>query len=989
MNNVISIRGARQHNLKGVNVDIPKNKLVVFTGLSGSGKSSLAFDTIYAEGQRRYVESLSSYARQFLGIMNKPDVDAIDGLSPAISIEQKTTSHNPRSTVGTVTEIYDYLRLLFARIGHPHCPVCGREISQQSAQQITEQIQEMIINSCTRERIARFLIMSPVVRDRKGEFSNLLENLKAKGYTRVRIDGKFYGLDEDLYLLKNNKHTIEVVLDRISVEKSQIKEQVSLENIRSRLSQAIEQGLIISEGLIISAKVNDSGFTMPDRPADLEEHLFSEHFSCPVDNISFPEIEPRTFSFNSPHGACQTCSGIGTLLKVNPERVLNPRLSLSEGAILPLATMFEKDTWYSRLVKTVVEENGFSITTASGNLNQKQIDILFYGTQKKIYKVEGENRQGKKTWIHEEFDGIITELERRYSQTESEFVRHEISKYMIETECHSCRGARLRDEALSITIGGKSIVAVTSWQITNTLEFIENLRTNPNLLSTREKEISKLILKEIIARLNFLLSVGLEYLTLSRSAGSLSGGEAQRIRLASQIGSGLTGVLYVLDEPTIGLHQRDNKRLISTLKRLRDLGNSVIVVEHDREMMEKSDWILDFGPGAGKHGGAITFEGTIDRITQDKNSITGKYLSGKKDLWVKRTKNKTQDTEKSEKEKWLILENASKNNLKNVDLKVPLGNFVCVTGVSGSGKSTLIVDTLYPGIKNELSNWDWREGVSKTEFLHKDGYERIEGLQNISRISLIDQSPIGRTPRSNPATYTGVFNPIRELYTSSPEARVRGYKQGRFSFNVKGGRCESCEGQGVNKIEMQFLSDVYVTCDICHGTRYNRETLEVEWHGKNIADVLKMTVEEASNFFSNIPPIKDKLDTLTSVGLNYMELGQSATTLSGGEAQRIKLSAELGKRSGSSTLYILDEPTTGLHFADLEKLIHVFQELVSMGNTVLVIEHNLDVIKNSDYVIDLGPEGGEKGGEIITFGTPSQISKSKKSFTGQFLSKII
>lgn len=987
MDQYIKVQGARQHNLKNVNVDIPKGKLVVFTGLSGSGKSSLAFDTIYAEGQRRYVESLSSYARQFLGIMNKPDVDAIEGLSPAISIEQKTTSHNPRSTVGTVTEIYDYLRLLFARVGHPHCPLCGREISQQSSSQIAKNVLNLIHDLLKEKPVARFLILSPVVRGRKGEFSNLLENLRSKGYTRVRIDGKFFNLDEDLYLLKNNRHNIDVVLDRISFERSQLKEEVAKENLRSRISESVEQGLGLSEGLVIAAQVNDSSFDFPEKPKEVEEHLFSERFACAFDNISFPEIEPRIFSFNSPHGACPTCSGIGALLKINSEKIINPRLSLSEGGILPLSTMFENDTWYSRIVKAVAGEHGFSETIALGNLNEEQIKILFYGTGKKIYKIKGDNRQGRMTQIEESYDGIISEMERRYSQTESDFVRREISKYMEEKTCPDCQGARLREEALSITVNKKSIVDVCRLSINNALEFFTKLSNNDSSLSEREREVAKLILKEIIARLNFLLSVGLEYLTLDRPSGTLSGGEAQRIRLASQIGSGLTGVLYVLDEPTIGLHQRDNKKLIKTLKHLRDLGNSVIVVEHDREMMEEADWILDFGPGAGKHGGVIVFAGTKERMVKDKRSLTGEYLAGKKDLWVNRKKYTVHRTQVEEK--WLALKKATKNNLKGIDLKIPLGKLICVTGVSGSGKSSLVVDTLQHAIKQELANWDWREKKVKEEFTYRNGYKEIIGLENISKLSLIDQSPIGRTPRSNPATYTGVFNPIRELYSQSPEARVRGYKPGRFSFNVKGGRCEACEGQGVNKIEMQFLSDVYVTCDICHGTRYNRETLEVEWHGKNIADVLKLTVEEARDFFANIPHIVDKLDTLMAVGLNYMELGQSATTLSGGEAQRIKLSAELGKRPGSSTLYILDEPTTGLHFSDLEKLIRVLHELVGLGNTVMVIEHNLDVIKNSDYIVDLGPEGGDKGGEIVVSGSPLEVSKCKKSYTGQYLAKII
>lgn len=1000
MNDFIRIQGARQHNLKNISVNIPKNKLVVFTGLSGSGKSSLAFDTIYAEGQRRYVESLSSYARQFLGIMNKPDVDAIDGLSPAISIEQKTTSHNPRSTVGTVTEIYDYLRLLFARVGHPHCPICGREIASQSADQITDSVLDLVKETLKKQRMAMYMVMSPVVRDRKGEFSNLLESMRTRGYTRVRIDGKYYGLDEDLYLLKNNKHNIDVVTDRISLERSQLKnpssglhrieargtgQAVAQENLRSRLFASIEQALSLSEGLVLVSEIKDKTFSLPDRPKEVVDHLFSERFSCPLDNISFPEVEPRTFSFNSPHGACPTCSGIGTLLKIDPHKIINPRLTISEGGILPLANTFEKDTWYARLIATVAKENGFNIQTPIGNLSKDELDILLYGTGKREYRVHGENRFGQGTLISETFSGVIPELERRHSQTESEYVRVEIAKYMVEQTCPDCQGARLRPETLSITVDQKSIIDVTRVPIQQAIDFFAHLTGKDTPLSVREQEIGRMIFREILARLSFLVSVGLEYLTLDRTAGTLSGGEAQRIRLASQIGSGLTGVLYVLDEPTIGLHQRDNKRLIDTLHRLRDLGNTIIVVEHDREMMESSDWVLDFGPGAGKHGGAIVAQGTVKDIIADKDSLTGKYLSGKKDLKLKRIGNSTHIGQK-----WLAVKGVSQFNLKDIDVKIPLNKFVCITGVSGSGKSTLLVDTLYPALKAEIPIAKYRDRLTQEEqYVNREHYEELEGVEGVNRVSLIDQAPIGRTPRSNPVTYTGVFNEIRSLYAQTSEARVRGYKPGRFSFNVKGGRCENCEGQGVIKIEMQFLSDVYVTCDVCGGTRYGRETLEVEWHGKNIANVLDLTVEEARDFFANIPAIADKLDTLLEVGLNYMELGQSATTLSGGEAQRIKLAAELGKRSGTGTFYILDEPTTGLHFADLEKLIQVFQKLVQMGNTVVVIEHNLDVIKNADWIIDLGPEGGDRGGKVIAIGTPEQVAKVKMSYTGQFLTQVL
>ncbi len=979
MQDFIKVRGARQHNLKNINVDIPKNKLVVFTGVSGSGKSSLAFDTIYAEGQRRYVESLSAYARQFLGIMSKPDVDTIEGLSPAIAIEQKTTSHNPRSTVGTVTEIYDYLRLLFARVGHPHCPVCGREIAQQSEDSIVKGVLQLIEESLQKNKFARFMILAPVVRDRKGEFSNLFEGLRAKGYTRVRVDGKVYQLSEDFILIKTNKHNIDVVVDRISLDKSQLRGEVPEENLRSRLANSIEQALGLSEGLVVVSEVLDRGFSLPERPQNMHDHLFSEHFACPLDNISLPELEPRMFSFNSPHGACPKCFGIGTLMEIDPDRVINPRLSIEEGGILPLASSFENDTWFARLVRTVAEENGFSTKTQLGNLSPVRLKLLLYGTGETSYQVFGTNRFGRETQIVETFPGIIKELERRYSETDSEYVRREIERYMVQRVCPACNGARLRPEALSVTIDKRSINNVTELPINDALEFIKYLQDTKTPLSQREQEIARLILKEISARLSFLVSVGLEYLTLGRSAETLAGGESQRIRLASQIGSGLTGVLYVLDEPTVGLHQRDNKRLIQTLKSLRDLGNTVVVVEHDREMMESSDWILDFGPGAGKHGGTIVAQGTVAELLKDKNSITAKYLSGRHDLFLKKEVSHRENGE-------LSMNGASEHNLRNLTVKFPLGKLICITGVSGSGKSSLLVYTLYPALRHELGGefFDRRGSHEKTGV-----YKKLEGIGGITRVSLIDQSPIGRTPRSNPATYTGVFGDIRSLFAQASESRIRGYKPGRFSFNVKGGRCEACEGQGVNKIEMQFLSDVYVTCDVCNGSRYGRETLEVEWHGKNIADVLHLTVEEAKEFFQNIPSISGKLQTLLDVGLGYIELGQSAPTLSGGEAQRVKLASELGKRSGGTTFYILDEPTTGLHFADLEKLVVVLRRLVEMGNTVAVIEHNLDVVKNADWVIDLGPEGGEGGGEIVAEGTPREVARNKKSYTGQFLAQIL
>ncbi|MDO8452740.1 MAG: excinuclease ABC subunit UvrA [bacterium] len=976
MEQKLIVKGARQHNLKNIDLEIPKNKLVVFTGISGSGKSSLAFETIYAEGQRRYVESLSTYARQFLGIMNKPDVDTIEGLSPAISIEQKTTSHNPRSTVGTVTEIYDYLRLLFARVGHPHCPICGREIAQTTSDQITDSALELIKKNAKANKVARVLILSPIVRDRKGEFSNMFTSLRSQGYTRVRIDGKIYGLEENFVLIKTNKHSIDVLIDRISIENTQLKNDVSLANLRSRIHNSIEQALKISEGLAVVSEIKDEGFIMPDKPTKFDDHLYSEKFSCPVDNISLPEIEPRTFSFNSPHGACPGCKGLGVIQRIDPERVINPNLTISEGGILPLASAFENETWYSRLVATVALENGFDERTRLGDLEKEKLDVLLNGTGKGTYEVFGKNRFGQKTRIEETFGGIVAELQRRHTETESDYVRQEIEKYMHQEVCPDCNGARLTQEALSITIDGKSIDDFTKFSIDKALEFTQYLQSAKSPFSNREQEIGKLILKEISARLNFLVSVGLEYITLNRAAGTLAGGEAQRIRLASQIGSGLTGVLYVLDEPTIGLHQRDNRRLISTLKQLRDLGNTVIVVEHDRETVGTADEIVDFGPGAGKHGGAVVAQGNLQDIIADKDSLTGKYMSGKKDLWVNPNP-RTKETKK------LLLTGALSNNLKNVKLHLPLHKFVCITGVSGSGKSTLIVDTLYPALKQAI------EGLANWERTKEGNYEEINGTEDLKRVLLIDQSPIGRTPRSNAVTYTGIFTSIREIMSQSPDARVKGYGPGRFSFNVRGGRCEACEGQGVNKIEMQFLSDVYVTCEVCNGSRFNRETLDVEWHNKNVADILKMTVEEAKEFFQNIPLIADKLETLMSVGLSYMELGQPAPTLSGGEAQRVKLSAELGKHSFGQTVYILDEPTTGLHFADIEKLVLVLNKLVDKGNTVIVIEHNLDVIKNADYLIDLGPEGGDKGGEIIAEGTPREVSKIKSSYTGQFLAEIL
>jgi len=974
MENYIKIRGARQHNLKNIDLDIPKNKLVVLTGASGSGKSSLAFDTLYAEGQRRYVESLSSYARQFLGIMEKPDVDSIEGLSPAISIDQKTTSHNPRSTVGTVTEIYDYLRLLFARIGHPHCPVCGREISHQTLDQIVDQAVDLIEKTAKTDKKAWFMILSPMVDARKGEFSQLFENLKSKGYRQVRIDGYIHDLSEDLILIKTNKHTIEAVIDRVALTIDSFRGQSSKAELKNRLADSIQQALNLSEGMVVLGQVLDKEFTMPVSPKKFEDHLFSERFACPVDNISLPEIEPRSFSFNSPQGACPTCTGLGKILKAEPELVFSEELSIMEGGILPFSNMFEHETWYGRIIKQMCEENSIDMHKAIKDLGKKDRETLLIGTGDRLYKVNGTNRFGKETYIWQKFIGFIPELERKYAESESDWVKEEIRKYMREKVCPECNGLRLKKEALSITIGGLSIADVTAFSINKAIDWVGSLGEN-SITNVREKEIGKLIIKETLGRLKFLISVGLEYLTLNRVAGSLSGGEAQRIRLASQIGSGLTGVLYVLDEPTIGLHPRDDQKLIDTLKNLRDLGNTVVVVEHDATMMKQSDFIADFGPGAGKHGGEVIATGTPKQIEQNPNSITGKYLSGKKKVLSGIT-NLQLPISKQIPNSNLKIFGANLYNLKNVDVEFPLGKLISITGVSGSGKSTLLVETLYPALQKELNpNYRGESG----------GYKKIEGLENIDKAILIDQSPIGRTPRSNPATYTGLFDPIRDVFTLTHDAKTAGYKKGRFSFNVRGGRCEACEGQGQIKIEMQFMSDIWVTCDVCHGKRYNAQTLEITYRGKNIAEVLAMTVDEGLEFFHAHPQIESKLETLSLVGLGYMELGQPATTLSGGEAQRVKLATELSRKATGRTVYILDEPTTGLHFADVERLMRVLKLLVQKGNSVFVIEHNLDVIKNSDWVIDLGPEGGDAGGEIVGVGRPADIARNKKSYTGYYL----
>ncbi len=964
-NDKIVIKGAREHNLKNVDLEIPKNSLVVFTGLSGSGKSSLAFDTLYAEGQRRYVESLSAYARQFLGVMDKPDVDYIEGLSPAISIDQKAASHNPRSTVGTTTEIYDYLRLLFARIGHPHCPICGREISRMSVEQITERIIKESKESSKKQ--TRIMILSPVVKDRKGEFTSLFDDLRKKGFSRVRIDGHMRDLSEDFMLLKNNKHTIDVVVDRIVLDAKSIKEG----SITSRLSQSVETALKLGEGAVIVSEVLDAALEFPPNPKKMKDHLYSERFACPVDNIALPEVEPRLFSFNSPHGACPECTGLGSLMEIDPEAILNPILSISEGGILPWSKLATSETWFTRLIEAVGKEYKFDLSTRLGNIGPDVRKLLLYGAGDEQFKVEGKNRQGRWTHFYSTFKGLVSYLKDRYKETESEWVKQEIEKYMVRETCHKCQGSRLKDDSLSITIDELNIAEVTSQSIKDALEWIKSLQMPK--LSQREITIGTAVLKEVNSRLQFLMDVGLDYLTLDRAAMTLAGGESQRIRLASQIGSGLSGVLYVLDEPSIGLHQRDNTRLIQTLKKLKELGNTVIVNEHDAETMENADWMFEIGPGAGEHGGNIVAFGTPKDIMENPNSLTGKYLSGKKKIEV------LAETKRSEDKGSLEILKASEHNLKGVNVKFPLGKFIVVSGVSGSGKSTLVHDILYRTLAQRI--YRSREKAGK--------HEGVEGLELVDKVVMVDQSPIGRTPRSNPATYTGSFTFIRELFANSPEAKARGYGPGRFSFNVKGGRCEVCEGEGQIKIEMQFLPDVFVTCEGCNGKRYNREALEIHFKDKDISQVLDMTVEESLTFFENIPQIKNKLVVLNDVGLGYIRLGQPATTLSGGEAQRIKLSSELSKRQTGHTVYILDEPTTGLHFADIERLLRILRKLSNLGNTVIIIEHNLDVIKNADWIIDLGPEGGVGGGKIVAEGTPSQVAKNKNSHTGHYLSKLI
>ena len=934
----IVIRGAKEHNLKNIDLAIPRDKLVVFTGLSGSGKSSLAFDTLYADGQRRYVESLSSYARQFLGQMEKPNVDSIEGLSPAISIDQKSTSNNPRSTVGTVTEIYDYLRLLYARIGVPHCPVCGREISQQSVDQMVDRVLALPEGT-------KIQVLAPVVRGRKGEHMGELDAARRSGFVRVRCDGNMYDLSETIKLEKNKKHTIEIVVDRLVVG----------ESIRSRLTGSLETAIGLTGNLAVVDVIGG------------EELLFSQSYSCPVHDISVDELSPRMFSFNNPYGACEKCTGLGTFMKVDPEMVVpNKNLSIRGGAIKASGWYFADGGIAQMYYEGLAERYGFSLDTPFKELPKKIQDILFYGTNGEKLTVRRETGSMKGSYFTD-FEGVINNLERRFRETNSQWMKEEISAWMSSVLCPDCHGERLKPTTLAVTVGGINISQFAAMSVNDALAFIDGLK-----LSERDRMIAAQILKEVRERLGFLKSVGLEYLTLSRAASTLSGGESQRIRLATQIGSSLMGVLYILDEPSIGLHQRDNDRLIETLKRLRDLGNTLIVVEHDEDTILAADYVVDIGPGAGVHGGEVVFSGEVPELLACEKSVTGQYLSGKKRVPVPTARREGNGS-------WLTIKGARQNNLKGIDVPIPLGTFTAVTGVSGSGKSSLVNEILYKALAGELNGARMKPGK----------HEEILGIEALDKIIAIDQSPIGRTPRSNPATYTGVFNDIRELYAQTNDAKMRGYNSGRFSFNVKGGRCEACEGDGIIKIEMHFLPDIYVPCEVCKGKRYNRETLEIHYKGKSIYDVLEMTAEEALVFFENVPKIKRKIQTIVDVGLGYVKLGQPATTLSGGEAQRVKLATELSRRATGRTIYVLDEPTTGLHTADVHKLIEVLQKLVDAGNTIVVIEHNLDVIKVADYIVDLGPEGGDRGGEVVASGTPEQIAAAKGSYTGKYLKKIL
>lgn len=939
MQDKLIVKGARQHNLKNITVEIPRNKLVVITGLSGSGKSSLAFDTIYAEGQRRYVESLSAYARQFLGQMDKPDVDYIEGLSPAISIDQKTTSRNPRSTVGTVTEVYDYLRLLFARAGEPHCPQCGKLIEQQDVQQIVDKVLALPEGT-------RFMVMAPLVRGRKGEHMKVLDGARKGGYVRVRVDGEIHTLDEDIRLEKNKKHSISVVIDRLA----------NRDGIRQRLADSVETALKLADGFVEILTMGENE----------ELSLFSEHFACKDCGVSLPAIEPRLFSFNNPYGACPTCTGLGMYQEFDKALIVpDVEKTFAERAIASFSN--NQSSYFMSQLSAVLNTFGYNLSTKWKDVDAITEDILWNGGGEQKFKFYYENLQGE-TRIHEtSFDGILNILKRRYKESFSDAMRQDLEEFMTSNPCPDCQGHRLKPEALSILIGGKNICQLTNMTVRDCMEFFKHLELAP-----KQAIIARQVLKEIMARLQFLNDVGLEYLTLDRSAGTLSGGEAQRIRLATQIGSGLTGVLYILDEPSIGLHQRDNAKLLETLKHLRDLGNTLLVVEHDEDTMYAADQIIDIGPGAGEHGGQVVAQGTVEEVKLIEASATGTYLSGRKFVPVPKKRREPDG-------RFLTIEGARANNLKNIDVQIPLGVFTVITGVSGSGKSTLINDILYNSLAVKLNGARLKPGAHNT----------IKGLEEIDKVIDIDQSPIGRTPRSNPATYTGLFDFIRELFASTNEAKLRGYKSGRFSFNVKGGRCEACKGDGMNKIEMNFLPDVYVPCDVCHGARYNRDTLEVHYKGKSIADVLDMTVSEACEFFKNLPKIYRKLEVLEDVGLGYIHLGQAATTLSGGEAQRVKLATELSRRSTGRTVYILDEPTTGLHIADVHKLLEVLQRLVEAGDSVIVIEHNLDVIKVADYIIDLGPEGGDKGGTVVAAGSPEEVSKVKESYTGQYIKRIL
>lgn len=1023
MSDFIQVRGARTNNLKNINVDIPKDKLTVITGLSGSGKSSLAFDTIYAEGQRKYVESLSAYARQFLGLMEKPDVDTIEGLSPAISIDQKSTGHNPRSTVGTVTEIYDYLRLLFARVGHPRSPVSGRRLEKQTVQQIVDSILEYPKKLGLDE--ARVIILAPLVKNRKGTYEELFSRFLAQGYTRVRVDGNVFSLEEDIKLDKFVKHNIELVVDRLSI-KREIEDK---EDFMKRLTDSIELSLNLGGGeLLVNFadfdKIKDSITKAKVKTLKNGDIFYSEKLVDPETGESFAEVEPHSFSFNSPFGACPICNGLGFIKEVDPINIYNPRLTISEGGIYPWSRLMEnEDAMTYKLVEEVAKVEGFSIRQPIGQLSEEARKILLYGNGKKKYNVNYINNYGSKRSFDMVFEGVIPNLVRRYHETDSDFIRSEIEQYMVDKECNECHGYRLKRDVLAVTILTRNIVDIGNMSIQEAFDWINTIKDGQfnyeykkgsvmqelfnfteidieeDKLSKQEQEIGRQIFKEISSRLNFLVSVGLDYLTLNRAARTLSGGEAQRIRLASQIGTGLTGVLYVLDEPSIGLHQRDNEKLIKTLEKLRDIGNTVVVVEHDEDTISKADYVIDIGPGAGEHGGEVVAFGQVQDLKNAENSYTGKYLSGElkvtKDNIQKELKNinavtkaekavynyeETMRGDRSKVDKGkILLTGVTHHNLKNVDLEIPLGKFIAITGVSGSGKSSLINDVLYKAVSRHL--YDSKDIPGE--------YRELRGLENIDKVIDIDQSPIGRTPRSNPATYTGVFNVIRDIFAQTKEAKVRGYKPGRFSFNVKGGRCEKCEGAGLIKISMQFLPDVYVTCEVCDGQRYNRETLQIDYKGKNISEILNMTVEEGVEFFKNVPMIYNKLQTLLDVGLGYIRLGQGATTLSGGESQRVKLAAELSKRSTGKTFYILDEPTTGLHFEDVRKLLIVLHGLVSKGNTVLVIEHNLDVIKTADWITDLGPEGGEKGGTIIAEGTPEQIANTPGSYTGKWLKKVM